>query len=293
MSHERSIAILGPGLLGGSLALAIRRVMPQCEIRIWGRREEAVADVKLRGIADFASSDAREVAHGASLVILATPILVMEQISIGLTGRLAPDAVVTDVGSVKQPVVRLLEPLFSSAQRHFIGSHPMAGSERAGIEAARANLFQGAACIVTPTDQTDPAALQRVLTFWSTLGCHTHTMSPAEHDRKIARISHLPHAVAAAVTLAALSDDPSAASCTGNGFRDSTRIAGGDPELWTGILLENRTEVMAALEDAASRTKELLEIVRRQDHEELRRFLAEAQQLRARVPSVAPNYGND
>lgn len=287
MSNERSIAILGPGLLGGSLALAVRRVMPQCEIRIWGRREQAVQDILDRGLADFASTNAALVAEGASLVILATPVLVMEAMSMALVGRLASDAVVTDVGSVKRSVVSVLEPLFTSGGHSFVGSHPMAGSDKAGIAAARHDLFQGAACILTPTTDTASMALDRVRQFWETLGCRLLTMSPEEHDRKIARISHLPHAVAAAVVLAALGKDHSAVQCSGNGFRDSTRVAGGDPDLWTGILLENRHEVVPALEDVVARTKELLAIISGQDNEALRRFLAEAQQLRALVPPGA------
>lgn len=287
MSNERSIAIFGPGLLGGSLALAVRAVMPQCEIRIWGRREEAMTIIRERGLADFTSTDARLVAAGASLVVLATPVTVMESVSRLIIDRLAPDAVVTDVGSVKQSVVGALEPLFELARRSFVGSHPMAGSDKAGIEAARVDLFKGAACIVTPTAQTSLVDVDRVKCFWEALGCRLLTMSPDEHDRKIARISHLPHAVAAAVVLAGLGKDPSAAHCSGNGFRDSTRVAGGDPDLWTGILLENRSEVVTALEDVVAQTKELLAIISRQDNEALRRFLAEAQKLRALVPPGA------
>ncbi len=287
MSNERSIAIFGPGLLDGSLALAVRRMMPQCEVRIWARRSDAVDDIHRRGIADVASTNAELVAEGASLIILATPIVVMESVSLALAGRLAADAVVTDVGSVKVPVVNLLQPLFASSGHGFVGSHPMAGSEKAGIEAARHDLFDGAACIVTPTDQTHAAALDRVSRFWVQLGCRILTMPPGEHDRKIARISHLPHAMAAAVSLAALQQDETAAPCSGNGIRDSTRVAGGDPDLWTGILLENRLEVMAALEDTMAQTKDLLAIISRQDKEALRRFLAEAQRLRALVPPGA------
>lgn len=243
--------------------------------------------VRERGLADFTSTDARLVVEGASFVVLATPVTVMESVSRLIVGRLAPDAVVTDVGSVKQPVVSVLEPLFASAGRSFVGSHPMAGSDKAGIEAARQDLFKGAACIVTPPGETLSVDVDRVKSFWEALGCRLITMSASEHDRKIARISHLPHAVAAAVVLAGLGHDPSAASCSGNGFRDSTRVAGGDPDLWTGILLENRSEVVMALEDVVARTKELLAIISRQDNEALRRFLAEAQKLRALVPPGA------
>ena len=277
---ERSIAIFGPGLLGGSLALAVKQCWPQVQVRLWGRRKEAVQLVLKRGIADMASTDAAEVAQSASLVILATPVVVMEQVSLALQSRLAPDAVVTDVGSVKGSVVSVLEPLFASAGVSFVGSHPMAGSEATGIDAARADLFAGATCILTPTLQTQPAALARVQAFWSALGCRLLSMNVQEHDRKVARISHLPHAAAFALVRAALQADPTAAECAGNGFRDTTRIAGSDPDLWSGILLENQSEVVAALQDAVTDLQDLLAIVRGSDKEHLRHYIAKAQELK-------------
>jgi prephenate dehydrogenase len=280
MPPEHSIAILGPGLLGGSLALAVKQAWPSLEVRMWGRRAEAVAEVLRLGIADFASTDAGAVVQNASLVVLATPVVVMEQVSVALQGRLAPDAVVTDVGSVKRSVVKVLEPLFASAGIPFVGSHPMAGSEQTGISAARADLFLGATCILTPTVQTQPAALARVQAFWSALGCRLLSMTVDEHDRKVARISHLPHAVAFALVRAALQDDPNAAECAGNGFRDTTRIAGSDPDLWSGILLENQAEVVVALQDAVTDLQDLLAIVRGADKEQLRHYIATAQELK-------------
>lgn len=277
---ERSIAILGPGLLGGSLALALKKCWPQSQVRLWGRREAAVQDVLLRGIADMASTDIGEVTHSASLVILATPVEVMEQVSRSLQGKLASDVVVTDVGSVKRDVVAMLEPLFANSGIPFVGSHPMAGSEETGIHAARADLFTGATCIITPTAQTPSAALDRVHSFWTALGCRLLSMTVAEHDRKVARISHLPHAVAFALVRAALQSDVSAADCAGNGFRDSTRIAASDPELWSGILLQNQAEVIAGLQDAVTDLQELLAIVRGADKEQLRHYIATAQELK-------------
>ena len=156
---------------------------------------------------------------------------------------------------------------------------------RAGIEAARSDLFEGARCLITPTENSDPAAVQRVETFWQALGCSTESMSPAIHDRKVARISHLPHVAASALVLAALSSDPSAMTCVANGFRDSTRIAAGDPELWTGILSDNRAEVLASLTDLSTRITELVEILSNSDEEALRRFLAAAKSLRDQVPA--------
>lgn len=288
------VAIFGPGLLGGSLALAVRKKMPDAVVRIWCRREAAAADVRSRGIAALASTSVNEAANGANLIILATPIGAMAAIAKEIAEcDLAGDCIVTDVGSVKRSVVTALEPVFAGTRATFIGSHPMAGSEKTGIEFARADLFEGAACIITPPDAADAAAMQRVRDFWSQLGCRLLEMSPAEHDRKVARISHLPHLMAVLTTLAAVRTDPSALDCAAGGFRDTTRVAGGDPAMWAGILTENKTEIAAALRDALGTTRELLEIVEGLDEEKLRLLLAEAKNLRDRLTPGGTAYGND
>ncbi len=289
-----TVAIFGPGLLGGSLALAVQKLTPGAEVRIWARREEAVADIRARGIASRVTTSISDAAGGAHLIVLATPIGAMPN----LARRIAlcdpsPGCVVTDVGSVKGSVVNALEPIFANTPSLFIGSHPMAGSEKTGLDAARADLFEGAACILTPTPHTDPVALDRLRQFWSRLGCRLLEMSPQEHDRKVARISHLPHVMAAITTLAALRLDPAALDCAAGGFRDTTRVAAGDPAMWAGILSENRSEVLTALREATDTVRELLEIVEGLDEEKLRLFLAEAKIHRDRLTAGPSAYGND
>ena len=290
---ERSIAIFGPGLLGGSLAMAVRRAWPKTELRVWARSIDKLEDAQQRGLADMASTEPADVAAGASLIILATPIGYMPGLAQAIAPACSEGTLVTDVGSVKGSVVAALEPLFLDSPATFIGSHPMAGSERTGIEAAREDLFDGARCLITPTANTSPETEQRVTAFWHAMGCSTETFSPAEHDRKVARISHLPHLTASALTLSALSADPATMSCVANGFRDSTRIAAGDPEMWTGILTDNRTEVIAALEDLGANVTRMVEILRNSNEEALRRFLSEAKALRDQVPMGTKKYGND
>lgn len=282
------IAILGPGLLGGSLLMAIRQRLPSAQLSVWARSESAVDKVKALQLADVASTSLQEAVHQADFIVLCVPVERMAALARDiLAANPAKDCVITDVGSIKTGVVTALEDLFIQSPFHFIGSHPMAGSERAGIESARADLFQGAACILTPTLFTDEIALHHVRAFWSLMGCRLLEMSPEDHDRKVARISHLPHVVAAAVTLAALHEEPDAIQCVGNGFRDSTRVAAGDADLWTGILLGNRTEVMASLEDTQGRLRELLAILENVDEKALRHYLSEAKLLRDSIPASA------
>ena len=289
---EAAVAIFGPGLLGGSLALALRAKWPQLPIRIWARRAEAASAVLSAGLADVAGTDAGEIAAGASLIILATPVETMSHLAHQIVATsLRQDALVTDVGSVKGAVSQALSPIFTG-HAEFLGSHPMAGSEKAGLSEARADLFQDAACILTPQGGTSPAAFDRLRQFWQSLGCKVIVRDSATHDREVARISHLPHMMAAVTTRAALAASPTAVDCVGNGFRDSTRVAAGDPGLWTGIVAENRAEVLAALKDAHTELGQLVEIIGNLDDEALREFLTQAKALRDAVPAptVSPSW---
>jgi prephenate dehydrogenase len=280
------VAILAPGLLGGSLLRALRERCEGIHLRVWARREEAAAQVRKAGIADLATSDLQEAVSGADFIVLCMPVEHMAAIAKQLVNApVSPGCVVTDVGSVKTSVVFALEQIFAGSQLHFLGSHPMAGSEKAGFEVSRADLFEGASCLLTPTLLTDASALQATRAVWVKVGCRLREMSPEDHDRIVARVSHLPHLAAAAVTLAALHDHQDAAGCIGNGFRDTTRVAAGDADLWRGIVLENRTEVLAALTDARDRFNELLAMLEKMDDKALRHFLHEAQQLRQGVPA--------
>jgi len=162
----------------------------------------------------------------------------------------------------------------------------MAGSEKTGIEAARADLFVNAACLLTPTAETRGPDLERLRVFWQALGCRLLEFGPDEHDVKVARISHLPHMMAAVTTLAALRHDPGAVSCVAGGFRDTTRVAGGDPGLWTGIAMGNRPALIDRLREASAAMGELIEILEKSDEAALTSFLAEAQALRRSVPPL-------
>ena len=289
MNHDPlppRIAIVGPGLLGGSLLMALRALLPEAELRVWARREAAAEEVRRLGLASLVTADLQAAAEGAGLIILCTPVASMVEQARSLLGAgVAPGCTVTDVGSVKASVVAALEQTFAGSPLHFIGSHPMAGSERAGLAAARPDLFTGATCLVTPTLLSERKALLTVRSLWRSLGCRLLEMSPEEHDRKVARISHLPRLCASAVTLAALSADPSAAQCMGNGFRDTAiRIASGDPGLWTGILLANRAEVLSAVRDARDRLNDVVAMLENVDDKALSRFLTEAKALRDAVP---------
>jgi prephenate dehydrogenase len=280
------LAILGPGLLGGSIALAARRA-GGFRIAAWARRSEAVAELEKRGLADTASTDLRPVVEGVDVVVLCVPIGSMGALARQIAPLLSPSAIVTDVGSVKAPVVAELAPIFEAHGR-FVGSHPMAGSEQTGLEAARADLFDGAACIVTPDERTDPEVAATVHGFWQTLGGRVLELAPAEHDEIVALISHFPHLLAATLVNIVAEKNAAALDFSGPGFRDITRVASGPPPMWAEILNSNHVAVRAAAEAMIVKLREIVRLLDRDAP--MTEFLnqAKAQRDRLRLPK-SPN----
>lgn len=282
------MAVLAPGLIGGSLLRALRVHSPETSLSAWARRPEAVQELRAApGLVDLASTVVDEAIEGADCLVLAMPTghmaSVVEQMSSFPVGS---RVLVTDVGSVKAPVVRAIEPLVRERGGVFIGSHPMAGSEKKGLLHADAGLFQGAAVVLTPGDgETD--LLPRLEAFWTRLGGVVSHLSPERHDELIAGISHLPHLVAAALARSVLAWEPGAVSLSGGGFRDTTRVAGGPEEMWADILADNREAVSSRLSAYLSELqawKDALDIL---DRDRLRDLLSEARRLRSTLPAPA------
>jgi prephenate dehydrogenase len=237
-----------------------------------------VEEVAQSGFADFASTDLQAVVEGAELVILCTPIGVMGELSRAFSPSLAPGALVTDVGSVKGPVVADLQAIFGGSA-HFVGSHPMAGSEQTGWSAARADLFQRSVCIVTPSPQTDGPAVQAITAFWESVGCSVRLLGPEEHDEVVAFVSHLPHLLAATLVAMVAEQKGNAFDFSGPGFRDTTRIAGGPPAMWTEILQSNRAAVRKSAEAMIEKLREIVTLLDRDSPDATQRmnqFLTEA-----------------
>ncbi|MDW8342958.1 MAG: prephenate dehydrogenase/arogenate dehydrogenase family protein [Verrucomicrobiae bacterium] len=270
------LTILGPGLLGGSVGLAARQRKLAQRVVVWARRPEAVDEAVRCGAADAGTTDLREAVRGASAVVFATPVGVMESLADQIREDVAPECFVTDVGSVKYPVVRTLSARFG----RFIGAHPMAGSEQTGLSAARVDLFERAVCILTPVECTEPVALQWGHDFWKALGCVVRTMPPTVHDEVVARVSHLPHVVAAAVVNVVAGGDGEALQFAGPGFRDFSRIASGPPEMWTEICMENRDELRRALGKLMEELDRWRVALDNRDVVELRALLRKAKRYR-------------
>lgn len=238
-----SIAILGLGLLGGSLGLALERVFPRVKRHGYSHRQSTRAKALEAGTVDEVFASAAEAAGRADLVILASPISIFPDLLREIAPVLAPGSVVTDVGSTKRLPVKWAGEILPKTLE-FIGSHPMAGSEQRGVEFARGDLFDNAQCIITPVAASTKDTREFINAFWGKLGMHVSVMSPAQHDRTVARISHLPHVLAAA--LVNCSDAKEMLLC-GKGFLDTTRIASGPPEIWHDILSTNAANVNQAI----------------------------------------------
>jgi prephenate dehydrogenase len=272
----RRMSILGVGLLGGSIGLAWKAISSGCKIIGYGHRPETLERALEIGAIDEATGNLEKSVTDADLVILCTPVGLFSDILTRVGPVLSPGAIVTDVGSTKRSVVREAESKLPKGV-HFVASHPMAGSEKRGVEYARADLFQQALCIVTPTQNTDAGAVKAVEDFWQKLGMRTTRLSPEDHDRLVGDISHLPHAVAAAL-VAMQSDD--ALQLAGKGFLDTTRIAGGDGGLWRDILLDNRDNLRDGVRRLQADLDELIKRLDAGDGEGIRKWLDAAAERR-------------
>ncbi len=289
MEFEK-VAILGGGLLGGSLALALQRRFPQTSLSLWARRAATVEAARSRGVPG-ATGDLAEAVKGADLVVLSTPVGAMATVLLAAqTAGLSQDALVTDVGSVKAAPHRVLAPLLARTGGRFIGSHPMAGSEQTGIEAADAFLFDGAACLLTDDGGVGEPWAGRLQNFWRGLGCRTSWLEAVAHDALVARISHFPHLIAAAAAKVALAD-PSDGRFGGGGLRDTTRVAGGDPTMWAEIVMENRDALQGVMRHGIAEMSEMLAMLEAGDQEAVRRWLSDAKVARdAAIPGVRNDF---
>jgi len=271
----RHVTIVGVGLLGGSAGLALKAFDPRIRVAGIGRRRKSLEQALAIGAVDTIDLDPETAVGDTDLVILATPVGAFEGHMRAIAPHLAAGAIVTDVGSTKASVVRAAHRILGSGR--FCGSHPMAGSEQKGPNFARADLFSGATCILTPTPKTPAEVARRVRTLWRKMGMRTVTMPPARHDRVIARVSHLPHALASLLMLLPTRADLDISS---TGFRDATRLASGDPEMWRDIFLTNRQGILRAIDEFDRSLGSLRQLVAAGDGAGLEAFFSAAKKKR-------------
>ena len=276
------ISLVGVGLLGGSIGLAARQRGLAARVTGFVRRTPAVAECVQAGAVDQADTDLCRAVAGADLVILCTPIAQMAELLTKMLPALKKGTIITDVGSVKGSVVADLEPLAATGGVHFIGSHPMAGAERMGVGAARGDLFERAMCVVTPTSASDKPAVRRLEQFWRDLGGVPLILPPELHDDLVSRSSHLPHVVAAELAnyvLSPVHPKEQALLCA-TGFRDTTRIASGSPEMWRDICMANRKNLSRVLGVFIEDLQEFQLALENGDVKTIEEFFTKAQERR-------------
>ncbi len=237
------VTIVGVGLIGASFSLALKEKRLCKTVCGYGKTENNLEKATKLGIIDNYSMDVKKACEDSDLIFLATPVGIFRRITEGLKDTLKKDAIMTDAGSVKGRLVYELESLMPEGVC-YIGSHPIAGSDKSGIEDARANLFNNARCIVTPTENSDECAKKKVISIWEAIGAKVCLISPNKHDEIYASVSHLPHVIAYAIVNAVGYVDDEHIDYAGQGFKDTTRIALSSPELWRDISILNKDNVV-------------------------------------------------
>jgi prephenate dehydrogenase len=271
-----TLAIVGVGLIGGSIGLAAKQRGLARRILGVGHRQASMDRALARGAVDEIFFDHLEAVPKADVAVFCTPVdLIAEQI-LSAAPTCKPGILLTDAGSTKAALVRNIQGRLPP-HVHFVGSHPLAGSEKRGPEHADGNLFEGRLTVVTKISETDSVALDGIVEFWRSLGSRVMVMDPEAHDRSLALTSHMPHLVASALVSILT---PELAALTATGFRDTTRIAAGDPALWTGILLQNRESLLAGLDLLGVSLAQFRRALENSDRPTLDRLLAQAKTIR-------------
>jgi len=273
----RQISVIGLGLLGGSITLAVLRSFPRVKTVGYTHRTVTRRKAKQLAVATEIVDSLSQSVSNADLVILATPISTFEKIFSAIADALPPGCIVTDVGSTKVLPHRWAAKKLPKTV-HYVGSHPVTGSEQRGVEFARDDLFDRATCILTITKRTNNRAVQTLKKFWSELGCCVKLMAPAEHDRIFANISHLPHVVAAALINA---NNVKELKFAGKGFIDTSRIASGPANIWADVLLTNTNNTIRSIDKIIAELLKLKKAIKAGDKKQIENLLRAARTKRA------------
>lgn len=277
--HFEKVTILGVGLIGSSFALALKKSGLCNKVIGYSRREENLQKAKAKAIIDAFELDPAAACKGSDLILFATPVGSFIDIAKRIRTSLSRGAIVTDVGSVKGKLVRDMEALMPEGV-YFVGGHPIAGSNHSGIDTATADIFKGAKCIITPTENTDQTAIEIVIAIWKTFGSIVKLINPDEHDRIYASVSHLPHLIAYIIMNTVADIDSSYLKFSGQGFMDTTRIASSSPELWRDICILNKDNLLESIEIFKNNLDRVSQYLRALDSESLERDFKRARTLR-------------
>lgn len=279
--HIRRLVIVGTGLIGGSLAAALKQAKAVDEVIGLGRRRETLEQAMALGLIDAIADTPAQIA-GADVVVLATPVAQMQAVLADIAPHLGEKTIVTDAGSTKTDVIAAARQILGAKISRFVGGHPIAGAESNGPQAARADLFQGKNVVLCPQSETDSAALEVVSALWQCAGAQVVRMDAARHDRIFAAVSHLPHLAAFALVddLAGRAEADEFFRFAASGFRDFTRIAGSSPEMWRDIALANREALLAELAAYQDKLNEIAAALKKGDAAALETIFSRASKAR-------------
>lgn len=275
MKPFNKVAIVGVGLIGGSLALAMKKKKLANEIIGVARHKKTLLLAKKRGVIDSGSLDINAVSE-ADLVILSSPVEAILKLAPLILKVIKPDCIVCDVGSTKQEIVSALDKLFSC----YVGAHPLAGSEKRGVLNSRADIFNGSLCILTPTAKTNAQAFLKIKKLWGSVGSRVICLSSAAHDKVVSCISHLPHIAAFSLSAAVPEEYLKFAS---TGFKDTTRIAASDTEVWSDIFVSNQKNILKAIDAFQGRLSKIKSAIAKKDRKAIDKFLGQAKAKRNRL----------
>jgi len=275
MTFEK-VSVVGLGLIGGSLAAALRESGEVGEVFGVERDEESLRFALESGIADVGSCEIGPGISGSEIIVLATYVDTMAQVAREVSGFVSPDTIVCDTGSVKAPIVREMEK--SSLSIRFVGAHPVAGKETSGVRESDSGLFSGKRCVVTPVENTCSEALSAVKTLFSLVGSEVVEIGPEAHDEIFSLVSHLPHAVAYSLVnvVASSGGGENIFDFSGGGLADFTRIAGSSPQMWAGIFIENRDAMLSAIRSFSGKLEEIEKAIDSGNVEYLETLLSKA-----------------
>lgn len=266
--------------MGGALGLATRNRLPDTRVHAYARRPETREVCNRMSAADAVFDSVAGACVGADIAVVCVPILSSAALAIEAAGAMPQGAVISDVGSTKAFLEKEIAAAIESTGVHYVGSHPIAGSDMTGMASSCEDLYEGATVVVTP-GRAPEAAVQKLVDLWKALGAVPVVMAAEEHDRVLAKTSHLPHLVSAALVRTVLADDPGMGRFCGSGFRDSTRIAAGSPDVWHDIVKTNASAIARELREVGGSISALAGEIERGNLQAVREFLEECRRLRA------------
>ncbi len=279
----KQISILGSGLLGASIAMAVERHNAAKSVKIWARRKETLSACQTMKWCNSVEENIEKSVVGSELIIVCTPVNIIPDIVRRIAPFVEKNSIVTDVGSTKLDICSKGADALKTSNGLFIGSHPMAGSEQSGMEYAKQDLFDGKSCIVTPLPEVSREYVRKLNNFWTSLQMSVHEFSPTDHDKAVAYYSHLPHLLASCLCKQLGKLPPHWKEISGNGLKDTTRIAAGDAALWEPIFRMNKENLLDAIDDLEETVSAIKIFIEKEEKDEIISFLERGSEFRKTI----------